>query len=210
MRVLLTRYFASLGYDAFPFRIVESPDSVALRSEIEPELDRGIGIIQATARVPLMRLVPTESTGRVAQVNLLSVVFDLDRHSLDRKQVFETFDAALEVYRADTRRALVRTVNPLYWLDMTLALVEVLPFMALRRLGVDPGRAARSAGGVALRVVVRLAVLAAIVLALLTALGLRGEAGRIARDLLSVLGQWISSAGFTAYDEGSRGGVAGY
>ena len=194
LRALLVQYFGSVTHEAFPFRVIESPDSAALRSEIEPELSHCIEVVRATARVPLIRLVPAERTGRVMQVNLLSVVFELDRHSLDTAQVFEVLDAALEIYRADTSRAAVRTLNPLYWVDMTLALFEVLPFMVLRRFGVDSGRAARSGAGVALRVVVRLAVLAGLVLFVLTAVGLRGEAGSVARDLLDLVTGWMPSA----------------
>jgi len=169
----LDAYFAALTYEAFPFRVVESDEARRIRENSSGSMRRCRRIVRASGQVSLVRLAPGERAGDVERVDLLEVVFELDRHNLRKEDVFQALDAATQAYERGARAAWLRTFNPLYWLSMGLDVVEVAPFFPLRLLGIEPGRVADSAPGTVVRVLLRSVALATVVVVGIVALGLQ-------------------------------------
>ncbi len=169
----LEGYFDAVTYEAFPFRVVESEEARRIRARVQGSLPRCRRIVRATGVVSLLRYAPGERAGGVERVNLLSVVFDLERYNLRKEDVFEALDAAIRAYEAGRWGAAFRTVNPLYWLEMGLDLLETLPFLVLRPFGIGVGAAANSAPGTALRLLVRALALSALIVFAIVASGMR-------------------------------------
>lgn len=171
LRLDLEFYFEALTYEAFPFRAVESDEARRVRSALEGRLRRGRRIVRSSGRVSSVRLAPGKRTGDVRRVDLLSATFELDRYSLRREDVLEVLDAALRAYEGDAAAAWIRTLNPLYWLDMGLDAVERAPFALLRFAGVAPAAIANSVPGRIFRLLLRAAALATLVVAIVVAAG---------------------------------------
>lgn len=169
----LETYFGEVSYEAFPFRVVENERAAALRKDLEGELKRCRSVVRAAGHVSPLRLAPGDQEGEVVRVNVITEAFRLHRHNLRKQDLLDVLDAADQAYRAGRRAAWIRTLNPLYWLDMGLSVVEVLPFLTLRLVGVDWRRVARSRGGGVVRVALRAVVLVGLVLAVLQLAGLR-------------------------------------
>lgn len=150
-------YFSALTFEAFPYRVVEGDEARRIREELTPRLPRCRRTVSALGTVPLRRLAPGDQEGTVREVNLVTHLFELDRYSISHSEALQTLDAAVSGYRKGTGAAWRRTLNPLYWLDMGLSALEVVPFLPLRLVGVPPGKAARSGPGTLVRTVVRLA-----------------------------------------------------
>jgi hypothetical protein len=134
----LESYFAAVSYEAFAFRVVEDEAAAALRRGLEERIPTCRRTLAAAESVPMVRHVSGERPGAVIQVNLLEAAFQLDRFDLTRDDLFGLLDAAGVVHARESRAAWIRTVNPFYWLDMTLAVLEVVPFLPLRLVGKDP------------------------------------------------------------------------
>lgn len=171
----LEAYYASVGFQAFPFRVVETPAAAELRARLEPRLLRCRRTVAAAGASSLLRLAPGEAAGTMERVNVIDAAFQLDRYNLGKDEVLDAIRQALSVYEADGTRAWVRTLNPFYWLDLGLHFVEQLPFQPLRILGVRPAAAARTPTGFALRVAVRLAALVGLAWLVVVGLGWQGE-----------------------------------
>lgn len=181
----LERYYAAVTYEAFPFRVVESEEARQIRRSLEARATRCCRILDAAESVPVVRHASGASLGEVTRVNLVEAAFQLDRFDLTREDLLRVFDAAEAAHAREVRAAWLRMANPFYWVDMSLSVVEVAPFLPLRLLGKDPARAALSPGGAVLRGMVRVAALAALAWALLTALGWSDEAASFSRGLIS-------------------------
>jgi hypothetical protein len=180
----LERYFAVVTYEAFPFRVVESEEAIQLRRSLEARSPRCSRILAAAELAPLVRQGSGAGLGEVTRVNLVDAAFQLDRFDLTRKDLLRLFDAAEVMHAHEVRSAWLRLANPFYWLDMGLSVVEVLPFLSLRPVGKDPGRAALTPAGAVVRGGVRLLALAALAWALLLALGLWEEAVSLSHGLI--------------------------
>lgn len=177
-------YFRDVRYEAFPFRIVESGPTVALRRALESDLERCRLAVSATERVSALRLAPGDREGEVVRVNLITEAFGLHRFDLRQEDLMEVLDAACRAYDDDRTAAWVRTANPLYWLDMALSIAEVLPFLPLAWVHLDWRRAARSPLGRGVRVLLRAAVIAGLVVGILWVTGLEGAALDTAEHLV--------------------------
>lgn len=172
----LDAYFAEVRYEAFPFRVVESDRAVELRRELEGDLQRCRRVVQAADTVSPLRLAPGEEAGEVIRVNVIAEAFRLHRHNLRKQDLIDVLDATEAAYRADRMGAWGRTLNPLYWVDMGLGFVEVVPFLPLGLARMNWRRAARSRGGRVVRVILRAGILVVLVLAVVRLAGLQDAA----------------------------------
>ncbi len=184
VRSSLEEYFGAVTYEAFPFRVVESDEARRIRGHLQGPLKRCRRIVRATGTVPLLRYAPGERAGDVERVNLLAVVFELERYSLGKEDVFAALDAALRAYESGRAGSLLRTLNPFYWLEMGLDALEAVPFLLLRPFGVKPERAANSVPGTIVRLLVRATALSALVVLVILASGLQDEVLELGQNLL--------------------------
>lgn len=183
----LQAYFDAVTYEAFPFRIIETEKAKADRSLLEPDLERCRATLRA-AGIRLARSVPEGHQGGMKRINLVTEAFALDQYSLRRDDLLAVCDAGIRAYDAGRTAAWVRTLNPLYWLDMVLSVVEVLPFLPLRAFGRNPVEVAMSARGRAVRVLLRGAALAGLLILLVVGLGFQERVLVLGEDAFA----WIS------------------
>lgn len=181
----LRRYFATVGYEAFPFRVVENAEAMEIRRSLEARAPRCRRILAAADSVPMVRHGSGEGLGTVTRVNLVDAAFDLDRFDLGRDDLLRLFEDAEATHAREVRAAWLRMANPLYWVDMGLSVAEVIPFLPLRLLRRDPGRAARTAPGAALRGLARILALAGLGWGLLVILGVSDEAAALSGALFA-------------------------
>jgi hypothetical protein len=144
--------------------------------------------VVGAADVSALRLVPGDAEGEVVRVNVIAEAFRLHRHGIGREELLDVLDRALDVYRRDRASAWVRTLNPLYWVDMGLSLLEVLPFLPLIPLRRDWRRAARSRGGRTLRLLLRVGVLAGLAVGVVRVVGFEQATTAVTRLYAAAVG----------------------
>jgi hypothetical protein len=147
----LGSYFAELRHEAFPYRVVETERARSLRKELEPRVDRCRRVVASAGGPSLRRTAPGERMGEMVRVNLIRAVFELDRYNLEADEVLAVLEDAERRYLAARGRTWLRTVNPLYWLDMVLGLAEMVAFFPARLVGARPRELARTPAGTVLR-----------------------------------------------------------
>jgi hypothetical protein len=172
----MERYFETVAYQAFPFQVVETPEAAAIREEVEGLRDRCRLIVAVGGAPSAVRLVAGEAAGEVGTVNVIAAAFVLDRHNLRHEDLLGVLQVALGHHRNAKGAAWLRTVNPFYWLDMTLSVAEILPFLPIRLVGRDVGPAMNSVAGLEVRAFLRLAALGGLVWMTLALLGLDDRA----------------------------------
>lgn len=143
-RFAVKGYFEAVRYEAFPSRVVETTEAAEMRQRPLELLPRCRQIVAVGGVPSAVRLVAGEGAGEVSEVNLISSTFDPDRYNLRREDLLAALDAAAAHHRTVVTGARVRTMNPFYWVDMALSVAEILPFLPLRALGMDAGRAANT------------------------------------------------------------------
>lgn len=178
-------YLEAVTYQAFPFRVVESPEAATHRGALEPELPRTRRIVRALRGPSTVRLTPGDNVGEMREVDVVLELFELHKHSLRIEDGVAVLAAAADAYEAGRRAAWLRTLNPFYWLDMFLSAVEIAPFLPLRLVGIRPARAARTRPGRVLRWWLRVAVLLGGALWVALAVGLGDDLQRLADPLLA-------------------------
>ncbi|MFQ5535874.1 MAG: hypothetical protein ACE5GJ_00345 [Gemmatimonadota bacterium] len=162
----LQRYRSDLEFYAFPFRSMEGEEAREIRTALEPLLPRVRRVIETTGQVHIRRIAPGGQVGAVKEVNVVTEAFHLDEYHLTLDDLVRVLDEAIAVYQRGSARALLRTLNPLFWVEVLLSAVEVIPFLPLALVGVNPARAAHSRAGMWVRHLVRLAFLGGILLLL--------------------------------------------
>lgn len=199
-RARYAEYVERVRYEAFPFRTVEDDRARELRSDLEEESGRVARMTSAAGVPGRERWVPGRSTGSVERVDLVEAAFTPDEHNVNGSDVLDVLDDAIGRYRRGRWGAWLRTFNPLYWLGTLLDAAEIVPFVALRRLGVDGRAAAASVPGRIFRTGLRAAVLLGGFLAVAWALGLWGELRAMTGQLLDgVVGSGGSSSRPSVY-----------
>lgn len=194
-RTDLDAYFAEVSYQAFPFRVVENDAARRLRADLEARSRRCRAVLRAVGEVGAIRFVPGERPGEVVRVELVVAAFELDRFSLGADDLRGVLDAGVRAYEAAGPGAWIRTFNPVYWLEMALSVLEVVPFLPWRFMGRDAAGAAASPAGRALRVLIRAGSLSALVVVTIRGLGVEAQAldfgDRIFRAISGIPWRWL-------------------
>ena len=150
----------------------ERTEAVQARHRINLTVPQAHHIIEAAGIAPSMRWIPPRMMGgHVQQIDLLLNLFELDRYQIPAKHTVGFIEMALGVYQSDRAAALVRTINPLWWLFRGLLWFGRIPFVFLGAVGFDAGRAERSGLGKFFKATFALVTAAAALLTILNLLG---------------------------------------
>ena len=124
-----------------------------------------------TTRVEWLYGAPAVGYKR-ATIDIIQDMFMLPEESKEELQfhMLDVVDRAAGTYSEDHRRALVRTLNPLWWFSRALSFVTYLPFALMGLSGFDSRRAQRSLAGRVVRLLVALIILGGAVFTILQAL----------------------------------------
>jgi len=80
-------------------------------------------------------------------VPLLANMFEIHTLDLEPQSVLDVLDRAIGTLESDRRAALLRTLNPFFWIGLVLSAAARLPFHILGELGFDRTKAEHSVAG---------------------------------------------------------------
>lgn len=187
----LLEYSGEIRREAFPYRVVESERAQELRHSLEERIPRCRRTVLAAGVRGLRRMAPGERVGEVVEVGLIREVFQLARYNLEIEEVFAVLSEAEDRYIGARARSWIRTLNPLYWLDMLLGVAEMAAFLPVQLAGGNARRLARTGPGTVVRHAVRLGVLVGLAWLALTAVG---ASGRLLEWGRGFVGGWLPGA----------------
>ena len=181
----MVTYFNNVRFNSMPSysdSLIENGNSQNARREINLMMHKARTFVRG-ARIgyTVTWTAPPLVGGRSHRVDLLGDLFGLYRYEITPKYVTDLLERAIGVYQADRQNALIRSVNPFWWLMKVLLELARVPFRILGAVGFDEERTERSLlGRITKAVIVAIPVIAS-VLAIAESLGglgwLRGVLG---------------------------------
>jgi hypothetical protein len=109
--------------------------------------------------------------GHVKHIELVENIFDLKQLQVNPLQLLDVLQQSIGVYEADREAALVRTINPLFWLGKFLRAISAIPFAILEHAGLHGKKYEDSFMGRLLRLITEIAAVGGIVFAVLVKIG---------------------------------------
>lgn len=169
---LIETYFANVDKGAFGLEITENILAKRTRSQLNLRLEK----VKATLySVEIYPSIPDERRTfggeQSREIDLLDNLFRLHEYKVRPQILLDYLDRAVGVYNDDRTSAWMRTFNPFYWLRFLLDYTGRLPFFILGSLGLDQAKWEGSPLGRFFKGSLRVAVLLALLLGAVHALG---------------------------------------
>ena len=120
----------------------ENAEAVQARWRINNILDQTHRIIEAAGIPQTITWTPPPAVGGyVHQIHMILNLFEFARFQIPPGNAVDLIERAIGVYQANRRAALVRTINPFWWLFCGLLWFARIPFVFLGAVGFDAARA---------------------------------------------------------------------
>ena len=120
---------------------LENDNAIAARRKINQMLDKAEKLISLSGVSPnLIYTPPPVIGGYVQNVNIILNIFNLYHHQIGPKTVYDTIDRAIGIYEDNKTKSIIRTCNPLFWVNLLIKYFTSIPFRILGVFGVDQER----------------------------------------------------------------------
>lgn len=171
-RSLIVEYFNSSHVYQRAQERSEEPSAQVARVKIHRSMDEIHEIIVCSNINPLIICSPPPAIGgNTKHIYPIQNFFNLHRFDLGCNNILDFIDRSIGTYEYNQFAALIRTINPLFYIGFLFEWVAELPFVALAKLGLDRGKAESSLLGKFIKGVLYLIT---VIAALLTTLQLLG------------------------------------
>lgn len=172
-RNLVVTYFNNttpIGFGGFELR--ENEQAVNARQVINHNLQQLYTIVIAAGVNPLIEYTPPPAVGGyIRSINVILNIFNLSRFEIRPPVLLDYIDRSIGIYKNDKTNALLRTLNPLFWLGLVFEYIARLPFKIIGKMGFDQEKAESSFIG---KIVKGIFYVITVLAALLTILNLLG------------------------------------
>ena len=127
----MQQYFNNLSY-SFGDQI-ENEISANARTEINKDLDEVYLIMISAGIDPSIIYSPPPATGVFYQksVSLLYNFYNLSHYRVEPNMLMDFIVRTMSIYSKDSVNALLRTLNPLYWIGRIFDCIVDLPFVLI-------------------------------------------------------------------------------
>ncbi len=134
-RNLVVTYFANLLVSG---RRVENKKAQQARIEINMILDKTYFVVISAGVKPTIYYSPPPSIGGLeGDIDLIHNIFNLYRYQIEPRKILDFIERAIGIYENDRHNALLRTLNPLFWLGLILDYIVSLPFKVIGKIGFN-------------------------------------------------------------------------
>lgn len=134
---LTNKYFGTLKMDNLG-HVAETPESFVLRSEINSMVSNiEEYVFHSDTRDEFHYRAAPVAGGYAQNVPLIQNIFNLTSNQIPYLQLVDVLERALSDYKNDIAKAWIRTLNPLYWLGVLIAVVTKIPFDILSAAGFN-------------------------------------------------------------------------
>jgi len=165
---LAERYFANVDYGTYGLTVVEKPKAKGIRSKLNLMLERVKRVLSAAEVCPdICDASRPTAAGYEEGIYLVDNIFNLHQLKIAPQTLLDYVERAIGVYRDDKFKSLVRTVNPLFWLSISLDFISSLPFAILGVLGFNRSKMEDCLFGKFLKGCFRIAVVVTVLLVIL-------------------------------------------
>lgn len=137
-RGLVVTYFDNLEHSRFGLGVRENEEARQVRSKINMSLHKIHSVIISAGVNPIIYYSPPPAVGGLTEnIDLMHNIFNLHRFKIGPQELLDFMDRAIGIYENDRLNALLRTINPLFWLGLILDYIVSLPFKVIGKIGFD-------------------------------------------------------------------------
>jgi len=138
-RELVVTYFNNIKYLGFGSSgVSENEKAREARIKINMILDKMYFIIISAGVNPIMYYTPPPAIGGLTRdIDLVINIFNLYRFRINPQLLLDFIERAIGVYENDGLKALLRTVNPFFWLGLISDYIVSLPFKVFGEIGFN-------------------------------------------------------------------------
>lgn len=137
-RALLLQYFHHSRAESIVNERIEKPEAQEARVKINRMIDEIHDILLYSGAATSVRYTPPAAVGGYTQnIDLVQNVFHLDRFQISPTNLMDVIDRGIGIYETDRSAALLRTINPFFYLGVVLDWIVRVPFLLLGRAGFD-------------------------------------------------------------------------
>jgi len=184
-RSLVVTYFKNMCTSGFFFDVVENKKARQVRIEINMILDKIYSFILLAGVNPTMHYYPPPVVGGLARnIDLILNIFNLHRYQIRPQQLLNLIERSIGIYENDRLNALLRTVNPFFWLGLILDYIVSLPFKVIGKIGFNQEKIESSITG---KIIKGIFYLISVLASLLTVLEMIGYLEKF----ISLIQGWI-------------------
>jgi hypothetical protein len=147
-RALVIQYFNNSRAEWMVDGRIEKPDAEETRVKINRMMDETHDIILCSGVNPSIRHIPPAVVGGYIQnIDLVQNVFNLNRFQITANNLLDFIDRSIGIYESNNRPALLRAINPFFYLGLALDLVARIPFVIIGRAGFNRQKVEESLAG---------------------------------------------------------------
>ena len=171
-RSLVVNYFNNLKHSDYGLEVHENEKAKQVRREINMNLDKMYSIIISAGVNPTIYYSPPPAVGGFAgDIDLIHNIFRLHNFQIAPQGLLDYIERAIGIYENDKINALLRTVNPLFWIGLILDYIASLPFKVIGKIGFNQKKIESSIMGRIIKGVLYLIMVLAAFLTVLEKIG---------------------------------------
>ena len=169
-RNIVLQYFNNSRAEWMIAGRIEEDAAKEARLKINRIMDETHDIIVYSGINPSITWTPPPAVGGyVKNVDLIQNIFNIHQFQIGADTVLDFIDRAIGIYQSNQKSAIVRTLNPFFYIGLIFEAISELPFIAIGKLGFNRQKAESSIIG---RLVKGILYLITVIAALLTILQL--------------------------------------
>lgn len=135
------RYFDNASFSWDSIHPAENAEAEEARSAINLMAVKAGEIVRTSGVSSVIVYEPPPALGGAChEVDVIRDIFHLRLFWMGKKDVLDVVERAIGVYEDDAMFALLRTVNPIFWVQVLIETLLSVPFMLLGGLGLDQQR----------------------------------------------------------------------
>ena len=147
-RALVIQYFDNSRAEWMVDERIEKPEAEEARVKINRMIDETHDIILYSGVNPSIRYTPPAVVGGYIQnIDLVENVFNLHRFKITANNLLDFVDRSIGIYESNRRPALLRAINPFFYLGLAFDLVARIPFVLIGRAGFNRQKVEESLAG---------------------------------------------------------------
>lgn len=141
----VVEYFSNSKYDWMNRERIENDKSKAARQKLNRALEYAHDVLICSGTGTQIRYTPPAAIGGYIQdLDLVENIFNLQNYQISHNNLLDIIDRAIGIYESDQSSAVIRVVNPFFYLEIFLDWISTIPFKLLAKLGFNQVKAQES------------------------------------------------------------------
>ena len=187
-RADVVEYFSNSKYEWMNRDRVENDKSQAARQKLNRALEYTHDVLICSGTGTRIRYTPPAAIGGYIQdLDLVENIFNLQNYQISPHNLLDIIDRAIGIYESDQSSAVIRALNPFFYLEIFLDWISTVPFKLLAKLGFNQVKAQESFIGRIFKGLVYLITALASILTVLQLIDHLDPAKELIRKIIAVL-----------------------